>query len=148
MADVLDLADSIADAIGDSWSPGVGDTCERVYRFTLNLEEMTGRYVYVLPSAYGFPEPLTRSQDTEELTVSVVVAERYTDPGPVPTEWVDVRVDFVETHVIGLDDSRAPDLPGGFYAWSSEVNPVYDLEELNQRNLFLSVVNLTFRRST
>lgn len=148
MSDIASLADAVKDAIVATWAPTGDDTASRGYQFTFDLETMTGRHVRVLPASYGFPEPSTRASDVEELAVVVVVAERYADAGPVPDAWVDERVDFVETHVVALDDSRNAELAGGFYAWSSEVSPVYDLDELRQRNLFLSTVRLTFRKLT
>lgn len=143
---IMDLADAIEDAIAISWEPVAPDTVEAGFHFAFELDSMEGRQVRILPAAYGFPEPVSRAQDVAELAVTVVVAERYPDAGPVPQAWLRERVAFVEEHVVGLDDSRTAELPGGYYAWSSEVDPVYDLDELTQRNLFLSVVKLTMRR--
>lgn len=131
---ILAIADAVAAAITGA---------ERVYEFSLDLESMSGRYVYVLPSGYSAPEALTRSQDVGEVILSVVVAERYPDAGPVPKAWLDERVEWVYDNVFSLDDARAAELAESF-AWSSEVT-VYDLDELRNRNLFLSVVNLTRR---
>jgi hypothetical protein len=137
VADVLDYCDALAGAI-----PGA----ERVYEVDLNVEDMTGRRVLVMPAAYGFPGPADRGVDLSEFRAVVVVAERYTGAGSPPVEWVDERVRWVSDNVVALDDARAPDVIPGLFAWESEVNPVYDVEELVRRKLFLSAVFLTARQ--
>lgn len=144
---VLDVCDACVTAISAAWSPAGNDSVSRVYEVDLDAATLTGRKVYCFPAGSAWLEPGTRAGDLHDEKVQVVVVERYPDAGAVPTAWLDTRVAFVQDSVLDLlDDSRSSPGPvPGYWCQESSVDVVFDLEELVQRKLFLSVCSFTFR---
>jgi len=140
-ARIVDLCDAVVALLPTG--------AERVYEVSIDAETLEGRAVYVFPSKYGYLEVLTRADDQSEYAVSVLIAERYPDAGPAPKAWLDERVEWVQDNVLDvLDDPRGAEPVEGYVPWQSEVQTVYDVEELVNRKLFLSVVVITYRQFT
>lgn len=155
-AKILTLCDTLVTEIDTAWTQGASDTISRRYIAPVNLGELsslTGRHVYVFPGAYD-NSPDTRGHDAWVHEVRIVVVERYETAGSDPAgttikAWVDDRVDFVETKIVEtLDyDGRSTLRIGStreFTTESVEIE-VYDPELLNQKDLFVSTVDLVFR---
>lgn len=143
---INDLCDSLVTAIRDTWFPISPDLVSREYEVDLDSATFLGRRVYVFPDLYATPEPASRSEDYEDLTVQILVAERCADVGAVSKDWLDSRVQWVQDVIVGyLDRVRSePAILGDHWPQSREVE-VYDRESLVERKLFLSVVSITFR---
>lgn len=147
---IVEVCDAVVAVIAAAWTPTAPDAVSREYDADIDSKKLTGRKVYVFPASYTNPEPASRSEDINDYAVAVMVVERY-DPeqqGRIPNSWVDDRIAFVTDKVYGpLSDARSVTLLGELYPFTAEVDPVYDVDELRSRKLFLSVVNLTFRES-
>jgi len=144
-ARVLDVCDACVTAISVAWPPTDPDAVSRVYEVDLDASALTGRKVYVFPAGTAWVELGTRAGDIHDERVQVLVVERYADAGVVPKSWVDERVAFVQDFVLDLlDDPRGQPVPG-YWCQESAVDPVYDIEELTQRKLFLALATFTFR---
>lgn len=155
-ARILDACDTVVSAITAAWSPSAPDEVKRAYAPTIGLSKdnpdtlITGRKVYVFPGNWGTPGAASRSEIFKTHTISVLVAERYTDESEMPESWIDDRVLFVETlfdllanpttiHTGALVNLyREADDP-------AQVDQVYDLDLLLQeRKAFWSRFTITF----
>lgn len=157
-AQVIQVADACAAAIRAAWDASVDhaplaapDGVERVYETPIAdpefLEAFAGRQVWVFPVEYG-RTAMSRSQDNRRPVICVIVAERYADgPAPVPTEWLDERVAFVEEVVFNrLADPRKPTIFAGLTPEEDGATVVvYDAELLVMQRLFLSMVQVRYR---
>ncbi len=142
---VLTVCDACVAAISTFWSPTGDDSVERLYEVDLDASTLTGRKVYVFPAGTAWVELGTRAGDVHDERVQVLVVERYTDAGPATKQWVDERVEFVQDAVLDLLDDPREQPVTGYWCQESAVDPVYDIEELTQRKLFLSLASFTFR---
>src|SRR4051812_9804659 len=102
-AQVIQAADAAASAILAAWNassspPGASDGVERVYEVQVSdpefLDALAGRQVWVFPGEYG-RDAFDRAADDYAPHLTALIAERYTDAGPVPKAWLDVRTAFV-----------------------------------------------------
>lgn len=160
LARVLDACDAVAADIRAVWSPTAPNAVRRAYAPRIGFSGdhknslLVGRQVYAFPAAWGSPEGASRGELFHEYTVAVVVAERYTvdgqvPQGPVPDEWVDERVLFVEQHFNRLKDPtravtgvrvqlfRHPEI-------EATVDEVYNLDDLLEHKAFWSRFTVTF----
>ncbi len=155
-AQIIAVADAAAAAILAAWEasalpPGGADAVTRVYEVPLAdaefAEAFLGRQVWVFPAEYG-RSAITRSLDNRRPKLAVVIAERYPAQAPVPTDWLDARVSFVEQIVFAtLADPRKPALYSGLTAEDDGASVVvYDAELLIQQRLFLSMVTVQYRQ--
>ena len=147
-ARIVEVCDAVVAVIAAAWSPTGNDTVSREYDADIDSKKLVGRKVYVFPASYANPEPSSRSEDFYDYAVAVMVSERYEDAGRVPNSWVDDRIAFTRDKVYEpLSDARTLLILGTLYPLTAEVDPVYDVDELRSRKLFVSVVNFTFRES-
>lgn len=143
-ARVIDAADKVVSAIEEFWGPTPPAGVERVYLIDIDSGTLEGRRVYVLPGSFTWDEHITRIETFHDNTVSVLIVERLTCLPAEQTAWLDERVEFVEALLDLFNDDQNPPTPG-LWLQNGGVDPVYDLEELSQRNLFFSVLSLTLR---
>jgi hypothetical protein len=88
-------------------------------------------HLWVMWAEYDPGPPLSRGQDTTDVTVTVVAVERYTGAGAVPLDWRRERSAWFHTAVVDvLNDPRNP--VGGYYAAESE-KVMFDREQLVQK---------------
>jgi hypothetical protein len=141
------LRDALADLIRGQWNPSAPDQVLATYRFDVYASTLTGRKVIVFPEAYaGFPA--TRGEDSVDYGFQVWVVERYTGPGQPPDEWVSERVAFVESLLGWVGDPRAVPLLADYpdaYPQEADVTTVYDVVDLMENKLFISVATLLLR---
>jgi hypothetical protein len=153
-ARIVEVRNAVVTRINGAWTSrgSIDDAVSGPWRLDLDTKKVKGRQVYVFPSSYsGGPE--NRLEDENDYTLVVLVAEVYRGTGDPPDEWLDERALFCEwlaNEVLG--DPRAerllaePSDPGsGLWPESVEVTTVYDVDELVQKKLFLSVLTATFR---
>lgn len=156
LARIDEVVDGVAAAITDLWAPVgpdevVVDDDFKIVTDPSKADVITGRKVYVLPESYDTPEPASRGEDFQDYGVVVLIAKLYTDGGRPTKAWVRAERYWVEQNIyLPLTDPRNVLLPesdsGGLYAVApSGVDPPYDVDELRERKLFLSLVRLTFR---
>lgn len=155
-ASVLAIADAVVALIASEWNAypggamGASDGAARVYEVEIITDPddaavLVGRQVYVFPAGYSTAQPATRGQDFRDYQITVLCCERYTGQGSCPTAWLDDRVYWAEQVVWRpLDNPRLTPVAAGVYPIRAEVVP-YDIEELVQRKLWLSVTNATLR---
>lgn len=149
MADVLALADAVAAFLQQRLDlAGVtGATATREYEVQYDLGTFTGLKVHVLPVAYLRDGPATRRENNYDGDVVVVVAERYADVGSPGRDWLDARVQVVESCVFDpLEKIDLPLLADVFRVKEIAVDPAYDLKMLREKKVFWSEVQATFTR--
>lgn len=144
-ARVLQVCDAVVEAIEALWSPAAPDSVSRAYLARHQLRGLEGRQVTVHPAGYAWPALGTRGEDYRDCKVLIAVAERYTAAGDVTDAWLDDRVEWVQSIYDDLDDPRTSNLLGAFWPEESAITVVFDPDELEQRKLFLSVIEMTFR---
>jgi len=152
-ARITEVRNAVAAAINAAWvsRESVNDEVVTLSRVTIDSATHAGRKVYVFRSAYA-EVPVTRDEDQGDYTIAVMVVERYAGQGHPPESWVDARVDWCEWLVNLLGDARGPRLlavegqpDSGLWPEVAEVTTVHDLEELTEKKLFVSVLNVTYR---
>ena len=150
-ARIIDVRDALAERINDAWAADMEDADEVLtpYRFDIDSATHTGRKVYVFPSTYT-GVPATRADDQNDYGLVVIVVERYTLAGDPPDEWIDERVTWCEWLLGIVGNARGDRLlatgdDDGLWPETAECTTVYDLEELSERKLFVSVITLTLR---
>lgn len=102
------IRDSIVAAIQAAWSPTAPDDVTGLWATDVVLDPdkgadrlLTGRQVFVIVASQSQPRLLDRAGSLRRYVVGVLVAERYTaGAGPVPTAWVDERIEFCEAKVL------------------------------------------------
>jgi hypothetical protein len=109
-----------------------------------DLNNLTGRHVYVFPANYS-DQLETRGENRFFYTLGVLVVERYTSAGFPTNAWMDALVYFVENTVNNACDyDRSPLTIGTREIYTEDIQTtVYDLEKLNQKNLFWSELEVT-----
>jgi hypothetical protein len=155
-ARILDACDTVVTAIGAAWNPSAPNEVKRVYAPTIGLSIdnpdtlISGRKVYVFPGNWGTPGAASRGEIFKTHTVSVLVAERYTDEAELPDSWIDERVLFVET-IFDLLANPTTIHTGALVSLyrdaddPAEVDVVYDLDLLlTERKAFWSRFTITF----
>lgn len=145
----LELCDDLVAHLLAGWADrGPKDGAERRYFARISDEgaaRIEGRRVFVFPTKYD-NGPENRGEDLFVHEIAVLVAERYTDAGDPPTEWIDERVDWVYEHVVqGLDFARETPAWNGGLSTTSADTQVADIEKLTTGGkLFYSLVQLVF----
>lgn len=153
-ARIVEVRNAVVERIGNAWvsRSSIDDAVTGPWRLDLETKKLKGRQVYVFPSTYT-GGPANRLEDQNDYTVVILVAEVYREPGDVPDVWLDERALFCEwlaNEVLG--DPRTErllavdgDSTSGLWPESAEVTTVYDIEELAERKLFLSVLTIMYR---
>lgn len=154
MARIIEARDALKQLIDAAWPVGERESAEddevlTPWVFRIEAEKVRGRKVFVFPSAYA-TELVTRASDRGDYTFVLLVVERYREQGDPPDEWVDERVNFCEQLADAAGDARGPRLLAtnsrdGLWPETAEVTTVFDLEELTERKLFVSVLTITYR---
>lgn len=117
----------------------------------IDTAKLTGRKVYVLRAAEA-GVPADRGEDQNDYAFIVLVAEKFPDAGDAPEEWIDERVAWCEWLLRVLGDPRTVRLlaavgepTSGLWPEEAEIAVVIDVQEISQRKLFLSQINVTYR---
>jgi hypothetical protein len=153
-ARIVEVRNAVVSRVNNAWvvRGGPDDLVLAPYRFDIDSGKHKGRKVYVFPSAYT-GNPATRSEDQNDYSIVVLIVERYTGAGDPTDVWVDERVEWVEWLLNLLGDVRAERLlsesaSGGLWPETAETTTVYDVEELSEHKLFVSVIHVTYREHT
>lgn len=154
MARIIQARDALKEKIDTLWpvetrESQTDDEVLTPWAFRIEAEKVVGRKVFVFPSAYT-NELATRVSDRDDYTFVILVVERYREQGDPPDEWTDERVEFCEWLLNTVGDARGQRLLAtnhldGLWPETSEVTTVFDLEELTERKLFMSVLTITYR---
>lgn len=146
-ARIREIRDSLLALIRAKWGPSGADEVIGSYTFDVYTSNLKGRKVLVFPESSA-GSPATREEDTNDYGYQVWVVERYADQGPPPDGWVDARVDFVSQLEDWLGNPRKvpylDDQPG-VYPQEAGVSTVYDVVDLIEHKLFVSVLALVLR---
>lgn len=151
---ILQVCDAWVAALVARWSPTSPDGAQRVYDTNVVLnpdrpDQLEGRQVFIFPRTYRTQARHSRSQDERSYEVSVLVVEVYPGPQPVPTAWVDDRVDFVSSQVWPfLDNVRQGYVVDQVWPEPGAEVQVYDPEKLRELKLFWSWVDAELREVT
>lgn len=159
MARILDVRDGVFEFLTGVVAPEEFDQLTRGYVARDNLIELDGKRIRIFPEAYADAERLARRRVAKEYAVVIVCEELYREPaqagndGPVPQEWVDERVDWVEANVFNPLNTafvREADglLLGSLRTQTCEVTVVYDPARLDQEKLFWSMIRAAYREGT
>lgn len=160
-ASIVDLAEwvkaTLTANIGlDSGGPSV--TVERrwsVPSTDKDLGKLAGRKVEVWHTTYGTGADVTREKAAHNVTLAILVAERYVpDSGPntgePSTEWIDALVAWVETYIYNpltaTGDETNPNrlILGAWWTQNVEIVTVCDPETLRSHGVFWSEISITF----
>lgn len=156
MSRVQEVCDEVRAMLADQLPEPA--SVSRAYSPSVDRKDFSGRTIWVVPAAYMDAQRLARKLVHKGVKVIVVVAERYESPAqsdpdePVPNEWVDTRVDWVEEHVFDLLNETGVHDPAGrllgrFQPWSCEVTVVFDAERLNTDKVFWSLIEVEYRET-
>lgn len=152
----LDLCNDLVSYLTDATDVKPPDTVRRAYlhKIPVSVSDSgdTGRHVVFFPTAYD-NRPAARGRDFYTHKVTVVIYRFYRDQADqdvvVPQEWVDREVDFVHDEIIqGLEffrDGVQPTFNKFLVTLSSDVEAIYDSDELAERKLFLCAVQFVFQ---
>lgn len=170
----LDLASQIV-ALAQTapgLSPADGSNCQRTYALTIGVDPndpstfVWGRQVLVFPMSQDGGQD-DRQTLSEEYEFAIVVFEMWlataavfrngvlqtagtVGQGPVPDSWIDDRVSYVEALFDVLRPTRilAGSL-GQYYRKAGDqpckIVAIYDRDELLERKLFVSEIQVTFK---
>jgi hypothetical protein len=152
LARIDEVADAVVARVKAEWNPTSPSAVTAPDVPELDTKKLKGRQVYVLPDSFT-GGPVTRAEDANDYTLVLLVAEVYPHGGTVDKKWRRERTAFCEWLVNDvLGDPRAArllavegDPNSGLWPESAEVSTVYDVEELEERKLLLSVLRITFR---
>lgn len=159
LARIDEVVDAVVAKIADDWEPSEPDAVAAadIIEFQTDAKHpqcIRGRQVRVRPDSYDNPEATARGYDWNTYAVEIVVARLYrgadTD-GLSLAEWVRAERRWVEQMIYKpLTDIRgdrllADDSDGLIPFSPSGVEEPCDEDELRDRNLFLSIVRVTFR---
>ena len=149
-ARIVEVRDAVVERVAAWWGPSAPDEVLGPAEFDLDTSKMLGRQVRVFPSTYT-GGPVDRSGDQNDYTVVIAVTEVFRDAGEVPAAWVDELVAWSERLLNAVGSVRAERLlatgeaGSGLWPETAECTTVYDLEELTERKLFLSVLTIMYR---
>jgi hypothetical protein len=152
-AHVIEICDACVAVLSTVWAPVAPNSISRIYGKEIGLsidypaEMLTGRQIYVFPTNYNQYRLLDRKSKLTKYSVSVLIAERYTEAGLPPVAWMDERVSFVDSVVF----SALTDLSASFAG--ARVDPedlgsvdiVYDRDLYMQRNTFWSQITIVYQ---
>jgi hypothetical protein len=111
----------------------------------VNPDEMTANRMEVQVRADGWTDggPASRGEGLTDYRIQIAVVEMYTEPGDVPTEWLDERVNWFERAVVqSIGDAR--ESFDGAYALTLD-DVVIDPDELDDKWLVWLLAEVTFR---
>lgn len=155
-ADIITLADFVVETLEGLLGSGSDTEVQRVWSVTRKMGTFTGRKVDVYPDQYNRTEPETRLEDFYEGYLVIAIWERYEERSPegdfpVPNEWVDERVNYVEQEIYNpLQAARIEWQVGSsqytYRCFMGEVVVVCDPQLLRQHKVFSSEIRLGFRQ--
>lgn len=145
---IIQLADYVKTTLQSVFATaGLTVDTQRVYDIEFDLGTFTGRKVRVFPVSYDTDDPATRKEDYYDGQLSIIYLERYTSPGSPPVEWIDERVELVETRIFNtFKDVTQPLHLAVYWSESCKVTTVYSNDVLRKHKVFWSEVEITFRR--
>ncbi len=146
-APIIDLANEVVTLVNGTLDANNYDqVTQRHYNPIVNLKEMSELRCVVYPARNISETDFTRKLRQHEYEIQVLVQAKL---GPPNTNEWNARID----EMTGLVDTiaevfRAGDrLPVSLaYCVECDIDPVFAAEHLDQRNVFSSVINLTFRQ--
>jgi hypothetical protein len=165
--DIVTLADYVKLVLEETAtdSDEVPTEVKRAWELTHDMSTVSGRKIDVYGTGYADQAPITRKEGFFDVTISVVMLERYvgelqeTDVSGVipyvPPAWVDGRIAFVEQRIFNplgsVTESTFPNVDNPFRIgqWWTEtivVTVMVDPDMLRQHKVFWSEVEATFRR--
>ncbi len=149
---ILDCRDAVVTYLGT-----LPEAVESQAAYTVrdNAITMDGMLVRVFAAGYGDGERLARARINKDLDIVVTIEELYTEAasndasGPVPSDWVDQRVTFVEEKIfnpLNVKGELVTDLLGQrFRIITAKVTTVYDPDRLGGSKLFWSMLELSYQ---
>jgi hypothetical protein len=147
-----ELCQEVRDVLADRLPPAA--TVERASVVDVKRAEPARKVVRVYGLGYGVAERVARRRVHKEYRVGVEVIEEYedaADPGtgsPVPEDWLDDRIDWVEENVFTLLDNLGVEIKdrllGACWPHTCEVTMVFD-PLLLQSKVFRSSVEVAYR---
>lgn len=143
---ILSLADFIKDVLIANVPNDV--TVERKFSVTKRVEDLTGKHLWVFPLDYADNGPETRTEYALDVRIGVVYAERYAQPGSIPDEWLDDRVEFVELSIFDpLNVNQGSyGAAGEYWPQTAAVTTLYDMDALKQLKVFWTELEFVYRR--
>lgn len=152
MARISELCQEVRDILANELPPA--DSAERAYAYEPKVVSPGGKVIRVFGVGYSTAERITRRHVHREYRVAVEVWEQYEEPqqagtaGPVPTEWLDERVEWVQANVFEVLDGLGLEIEdrllGAFWPQTCEVPVLYDEDRLHA-GIFRSVVEVAYR---
>jgi hypothetical protein len=148
-AEITTVCEAIKDWIVAGLDVVPEATVTRNYLAPVNVNTLTGRYVFVFPLKYS-NGPATRGEDEWVYGVQVTCVEKYNSRGEPTKAWVDDLVSFVQQKISDRCDFVRTLFTFGttreLFTQTNEVN-VYDEAALSQEKLFKSDVVFEFRET-
>lgn len=157
-SEIVAVCDYIVDYLSDNFVSGDNVDIERTWEFVEDLGTFEGKKIDVCPPSYVRNAPVTRGEDSLDVSILVVIRERYQDASSVekavPTSWVDDKVEFVENKVFSVLASPRiiHEIPVGsgtpqqYWCQTATVGIVWDYTRLTQQKTFWSECEFVFRK--
>lgn len=123
---------------GESWTPAL--TAERLHVAPVELQELDDPQAFVVVAS-SETEPWTRGSELPVVGIDVGILQRVADTAAAT---LDPLIDLVDAVVARFNRKRLTGMTAAFCT-TSRPDPLYDVERLNTRSTFLSVVRLDFR---
>ena len=147
------IAEQVASLIRSSWNKGTDDAVTRIYSKAIGFNEqdtptlLTGRQVHVFAVERKLQGLEDRAEADNRHKIVVQCWERYTGTeNEVPTDWMDIRADFVEDYLfLPFADLRTNVLGDALFPDLDEfgtIDFIYHTGYLEQHKVFFSQVSL------
>lgn len=161
-ASIVELAEWVKDRLEYSIAEESGApaaTVERRWSVPTSDKDLgrmpAGRKVEIWHTGYGTGEDVTREQAAHNVTLTVLVAERWIPEsgagGEPNTDWIDALVSWVESRIYTpltstADDRTEPNplILGAWWIESAQMVTVVDPEMLRAHQVFWSEIVVTF----
>jgi len=157
-ARIMELADAGVVLLGNRFPFIAPDKAQRAWVPTLAVgpkgKFLPGRQVYFCPAGYGQAGVLDGSTDLYEYRFEIVVVEQWPQAGSgtPPTEWVDERVEYLESLENLFGDVRSyGDNAGELYLFGTAypetctITELCDPDYLRQFSAYVGVIELALR---
>lgn len=145
-SDIIVLRNDLVSLIQSNNLPGLKVAGKILVRTPIG--KITGKNLWLFPGIYTDNGPSDRTANVYDLTINAVFAEKYTDDGIPPDEWVEDRIEYVENNIFNVfsEDQTLYGTQTNYWSQGATINVLYDAEMLDEHKLFWSELEFVFRK--
>lgn len=142
-ATIITLADAVVADLNTLGSTEWVFTATRTYLPKFDLSDSADLQVQVVPKSDG-RSPASRGYDSCDLTVDVGIMQRIEGSEAEELALIDSLLEFAEVIKEFLSRLR-PTNYGSAVCTSVKNDPIYSVDHLNEKRVFLTVISATFQ---